>query len=438
MTNKTYVLDTSAILSEGRKALYAFGENNVVIPLIVVRELQKKRHDPDLGHIARSVLRELLSIMKRGSIREGISLGKGYGNLRIEFNHIETSGLPDTIKETLNNDLRILAVASNLNNEFKSKGSSHEVVLVTKDIELRIYALTVGLTCEDLQDEDDPETDKFIRSLQEFDVSDEEIAALYHHKQIKLPLEVPINTGVILHGTGGSALVISKAEYTFKLVEKRTVHKSEGKSAEQKILVDLLMDEKVGVVSTSGTAGSGKSYLMLAAALDLVENSGNDYQKIVIFRPVNPAGGKHQDLGYLPGDVNEKLAPHAQAVWDTLGTIVSAAEVERIKRKGIIEIASISHVRGRTLANCIVIADEIQNLEAPTIVTLISRLGVNARMFIGWDTAQRDAQFIGKYDGIYKVVKKLHGNKLFAHVTLKKSERSPISAMVANLLEDDL
>lgn len=437
MTNKTYVLDTSAILSEGRNTLYSFEKNDVVIPLIVIRELQKKRHDGDLGHVARSVLREILSVMKRGDIQKGVSLGEQYGNLRIEFNHIETSGLPETIKETLNNDVRILAVAANLNKEAKEKGEG-EVVLITKDIELRIYALTVGLACEDLQDEDDPATDKFIRSVQQYDVDDAEIDALYAHKAIKLPLEVPNNTGVILVGTstGKSALAIAKSGYEFKLVEKRVVQKSEGKSAEQKILLDLLMDEKVGVVSTSGTAGSGKSYLMLAAALDLVRNSGNDYQKIVIFRPVNPAGGQHQDLGFLPGDINEKLAPHAQAVWDTLGTIVPAAEVERIKREGIIEIASISHVRGRTLANCCVILDESQNLESSTIVTLISRLGVNSRMFIGWDTAQRDAQFIGKYDGIYKVVKKLHGHKLFGHVTLKKSERSAISAMVANLLED--
>jgi PhoH-like ATPase len=175
---------------------------------------------------------------------------------------------------------------------------------------------------------------------------------------------------------------------------------------------------------------------MLNAALNLVRDGRNKYEKIVVFRPVNPVGGQHQDLGFLPGTLDEKLAPHAQAIYDTLGTIVGSQEAERIKRNGIIEFASISHVRGRTLANCIVICDELQNVEASTILTLISRLGVNARVFLGWDTAQRDAQYIGKYDGIYRIVKNLYGHPLFAHVNFRTSQRSKISAMVSGLLDE--
>lgn len=428
-----YVLDTSVIIAEGKKALYSFEENDVVLPRIVVRELQSKRHDPELGYTARSVLREILVLMRKGDITEGIPLGEGLGNLKIEINHVDTSGLSAATISDKTNDVRILAVAKSLQKELQIP-----VTLVTRDIELQILAKIEDVSVEDMSDSEDASADKYISGLNTYHIDDDLIDDLYHLKHTTLTVDVPINTGVILksHDHSKSALAIARPQWKFELVKDLTVSNYSGRSAEQKILVDHLTNNNIGVVSVSGTAGSGKSFLMLAAGLDLVRDPSTDFKKIIVFRPVNPVGGAPQDLGFLPGDINEKLAPHAQAVYDTLGTIVSGPELEKIKREGILEIGSISHVRGRTLANCVVILDELQNVEASTILTLISRLGVNARVFIGWDTAQRDARFIGKYDGIYKVVRKLYGHKLFAHVTLKKSERSPISEMVSGLLED--
>lgn len=427
----TFVLDTSVILAEGKKTLYSFGKNNVVLPIVVIRELQLKRHDPELGYVARSVLREILLLMKKGDIRDGISLGNSYGELRVEINHIDTSNLSDAIASRSNNDARILAVSKALNSELDGT-----VILVTRDIELQILARIENVTCEDLS-ENKSSADEYIASLKTFDVSSEDIDSLFDKNVVTLDIDVPVNTGVILKSYNGqSALAVSKTQWHFELIKDLRLGSYTGRSAEQKILIKHLTDESVGVVSVSGTAGSGKSFLMLAAALELVNDKRTPYEKIVVFRPINAVGGSTQELGYLPGDVNEKLAPHAQAVYDTLGTIVSSAEVERIKRSGTLEIGSIAHVRGRTLSNCIVILDELQNVEASTILTLISRLGVNARVFIGWDTNQKDSKYIGKYDGIYKVVRKLYGHKLFAHVTLKKSERSAISEMVSGLLED--
>lgn len=428
----TYILDTSVILAEGKKALFSFGKDDVVIPRIVVKELQAKRHDPDLGYTARSVLREILSLMRLGDITQGITVGEGFGTLRIEINHVSTSGLTAATLSDKTNDVRILAVAKSLTEELNTP-----VVLVTRDIELQILAKIEGVTYEDMSDSESSDVDKYIANLTTFEATPEEIDLLFKNQSVTLDLDVPVNTGIIIKShTGQSALVVAKQQWKFELVKDLRVGSYVGRSAEQKILLYHLTNDSIGVVSASGTAGSGKSFLMLAAALQQVQDKNTPYQKIIVFRPVNPVGGAPQDLGFLPGDVNEKLAPHAQAVYDTLGTIVSSIELEKIKREGILEIGSISHVRGRTLANCIVILDELQNVEASTILTLISRLGINSRVFIGWDTAQRDARFIGKYDGIYRVVKKLYGHKLFAHVTLKKSERSAISEMVSGLLED--
>ena len=423
------VLDTSVLLSSGQSALYSFDKSDVVIPLTVIKELGSKRSDPEIGLAARSVLRVMDTMASKGDLKEGVSLGEGYGNLRIEVNNIHN--VPEALSGQVTNDIRIITVANNL-----SKKHDGDVTLVSNDFSLKILAQVVGLKTSSIAQKKD-EIDEFIHTVKKIEVAPNVIDEIYENGTVTLLDEVPLNTGVLLCSATGSAIAIARPEWKFDLVKgDLQVGSYVGRGLEQKIAVRHLMDEKIGVVSLSGTAGSGKSFWMLNAALNLVRDSRTPYEKIVIFRPVNPVGGQHQELGYLPGTLAEKLEPHAQAIYDTLGTIVGSAEVDRIKRSGLIEFASISHVRGRTLANAIVICDELQNVEATTILTLISRLGVNARVFIGWDTAQRDAQYIGKYDGIYKIVKKLYGHKLFAHVNFRTSQRSQISEMVSGLLDE--
>lgn len=436
MSKNIYVLDTSLVLSEGRKALYAFKEHDVVIPVSVIKELNKKRYDPFLGESARLVISEISALMMKGNIATGVELGPEFGLFRVEMNHIDFAVLGDKITSLDNVSMRVLSVALNLQKDPENKDSV--VIIVSKDIELKIAATSLGLGTTDLDDKHGRESDKFIRDLQEILITSEEMNKFHSTGIVNLDVEVPINVGCILTTTdGASGLAISKGSWKFKKITgDQAVTGKTGRSAEQKVLVDQLMDDSVGVVSVSGNAGSGKSFLMLAGALELVNDSTNEYNKIVIFRPVNPVGGKHQDLGFLPGTAEEKFEPHTVAIYDTLGTMMNKIDVDSVKRKGIIEFAPVAHVRGRTLSNCIVIVDEAQNLEAATLVTLISRLGINSRIFIGWDTAQRDAQFIGKYDGIFKIVRKLHGNPLFSHVSLKKSERSAVSKLVASLLEE--
>ena len=422
------VLDTSVLLSAGKNVLTSFGESDVIIPMIVINDLESKRSDPEIGLSARSVIRALEELGTEGDLRRGVSLGEGLGTLRIEINHI--NNVPTALSGNVTNDVRLISVAYYFHQE------NRDVTLITNSFSRKILAQAVGLKTSSVSRKTD-EIDDLIHDIRKIDVPDTVIDEIYEKKTVKLQDELPLNTAVLLCGLKGSAIAIARPDYAFDLVNgDLQVGSFKGRGLEQKVAVRHLMDESIGVVSLSGTAGSGKSFWMLNAALNLVRDNTTPYNKIVVFRPVNPVGGQHQDLGFLPGTLDEKLAPHTQAIYDTLGTIVGSIEAERIKRSGIIEFASISHVRGRTLANCIVICDELQNVEATTILTLISRLGVNARAFIGWDTAQRDAQYIGKYDGIYRIVKNLFGHQLFAHVNFRTSQRSKISAMVSGLLDE--
>jgi PhoH-like ATPase len=206
-----------------------------------------------------------------------------------------------------------------------------------------------------------------------------------------------------------------------------------GRSAEQRIALDLLMDPEIGIVSMGGRAGTGKSALALCAGLESVMER-RAHKKVVIFRPLYAVGG--QELGYLPGGGDEKMAPWAQAVFDTLGALVSADVLEEINARGLIEVLPLTHIRGRSLHDSFVIVDEAQSLERGVLLTVLSRLGTNSRVVLTHDVAQRDNLRVGRHDGVTAVIEALKGHPLFAHVTLTRSERSPIAALVTEMLED--
>ena len=430
----TYVLDTNVILAEGKKSFYAFKTDNVVIPFKVVEELQSKRGDVDLGYYAREALNEIARLKDvEGDIKDGIPLGEGYGTLRVEVNHVSVEGLPKHMQENPTNDIKILAVAHGL------QADGEDVTLVTRDITLQILADIVDVKSTGLSETSQSDVDAYIKSIPQHTVSSEDIDQLYRDKIIHLgDLDVPVNTGVLLNSSDGSnsALVVARSAWSFHLVKKQTIGSIGSKSKEQAFAIEYLMDNSIGVVSLGGRAGSGKSMLALAAGLKLVEDKSNTYNKIVVFRPINAVGGSEQELGFLPGTIDEKLAPIMQPVFDTIATFNNPIDTKRIKESGVIEFRSIAHARGSTLTNCIIIVDEVQNLSKSTIGTLLTRAGVNSRIFLCWDVNQIDAKYTGKFDGIFRVVRYLFGKKLFAHVSLVKSERSPISEMASGILED--
>jgi PhoH-like ATPase len=430
---KTFVLDTSVLLSDPG-ALARFGEHQVVLPLVVIGELEGKRHHPELGWFARQTLRMLDDLrIKHGRLDAPVPIGQDGGTLHVELNHSDLSSLPAGFRFDTN-DSRILAVALNLANEGRN------VTLVTKDMPLRVKAASVGLPADEYRVH--AAVDSGWTGLAEMDVSTDVIDALYDGDKIDIAqrdelltvADMPCHTGLVLHSARGSALARVTPDKQMKLVRgDREAFGLHGRSAEQRIALDLLLDPEIGIVSLGGRAGTGKSALALCAGLEAVMER-RAHKKVVVFRPLYAVGG--QELGYLPGSENEKMAPWAQAVFDTLGALVSKEVMDEVMDRGMVEVLPLTHIRGRSLHDAFVIVDEAQSLERNVLLTVLSRIGQGSRVVLTHDVAQRDNLRVGRHDGVAAVIEALRGHPLFAHVTLTRSERSPIAALVTEMLED--
>ncbi|MGH3661822.1 MAG: PhoH family protein [Micromonosporaceae bacterium] len=426
-TRRTYVVDTSVLLSDPA-AFSKFEEHEVVLPLVVIGELEAKRHHPELGWFARQSLRLLDELrIKYHRLDDPIPVNDVGGTVQVELNHADERLLPHGFRVDTN-DARILAVALGLAAE------GREVTLVTKDMPLRVKAAAVGLPADEYRR--GQATDPTWSGTAEVEVSEEQVAALYAGENLQLPGDraFPCHTGLVLHSGRGSALGRTLPNHTVALVRgDREVFGLRGRSAEQRIALDLLLDENVGIVSLGGRAGTGKSALALCAGLEAVMER-HRHKKVVVFRPVYAVGG--QDLGYLPGSEADKMAPWAQAVFDTLGAVVSDSVVEEVLDRGMLEVLPLTHIRGRSLHDAFVIVDEAQSLERGVLLTVLSRIGAGSRVVLTHDVAQRDNLRVGRHDGITAVIEALKGHPLFAHITLIRSERSAIAEVVTELLED--
>ncbi|HEV7756248.1 MAG TPA: PhoH family protein [Mycobacteriales bacterium] len=424
--SRTFVVDTSVLLSDPG-ALARFAEHEVVLPLVVISELEGKRHHPELGWFARQSLRLLDDLrVRHGRLDIPIPVNDAGGTVRVELNHSDPGVLPPGFR-TDANDHRILAVALNL------RAAGHDVVLVSKDMPLRVKAAALGVAADEFRHE--LVTDTGWSGLVELEVSEEDLAALYGEESIDLEpaRELPCHTGLVLLSGRGSALGRVRPDKTVRLVRgDRDAFGLHGRSAEQRIALDLLLDDEVGIVSLGGRAGTGKSALALCAGLDAVMER-RKHKKVIVFRPLYAVGG--QELGYLPGSETEKMSPWGQAVFDTLGALVSEAVVEEVMERGMLEVLPLTHIRGRSLHDAFVIVDEAQSLERGVLLTVLSRLGQGSRVVLTHDVAQRDNLRVGRHDGVAAVIEALKGHPLFAHVTLTRSERSPIAALVTEMLE---
>jgi len=435
----TYVLDTSVLLSDP-KAILRFAEHDVVLPVVVITELEGKRHHAELGYFARSALRMLDDLrIKHGRLDAPIALGDQGGTLRVELNHTDPSVLPAGFRLG-DNDTRILAVAANLAAE------GRDVTVVSKDLPMRVKASAVGLRAEEYRAE--LAVDSGWTGMDALDLTEQQMADLWEHESVALadvdpgfqsaggstaPTDLPCHTGLVLHSPRGSALGRVTADKHVQLVRgDQDVFGVHGRSAEQRIAIDLLLDEEVGIVSLGGRAGTGKSALALCAGLEAVLER-RQHRKVMVFRPLYAVGG--QDLGYLPGSEAEKMNPWAQAVFDTLGALVSKEVVEEVLDRDILEVLPLTHIRGRSLHDAFVIVDEAQSLERNVLLTVLSRIGQSSRVVLTHDVAQRDNLRVGRHDGVAAVIEALKGHPLFAHVTLTRSERSPVAALVTELLE---
>lgn len=421
---RTFVLDTSVLLSDPR-ALFRFAEHEVVLPIVVINELEKKRNDPEIGYFARKALRFLDDLRKKHERLDfPVEVGSG-GSLRVELNHIDQGILP-TGFQLGDNDSRILAVAANL------KAEGFAVTIVSKDLPMRVKASAMGMHAEEYLHE--LATDEW-SGIAEISFSGDDMANLYDLEEVahESAKDLPINTGLVISSERGSALGKVTENRTIKLVRgDRDVFGLHGRSAEQRLAIDSLLDPEIGIVSLGGRAGTGKSALALCAALESVLER-RQHKKIMVFRPLYAVGG--QELGFLPGTEAEKMNPWAQAVFDTLGALVSKEVVEEVMARGILEVLPLTHIRGRSLHDTFVIVDEAQSLERNVLLTMLSRIGQKSRVVLTHDVAQRDNLRVGRHDGIASVVETLKGQSLFSHITLTRSERSEIAALVTDLLD---
>jgi len=392
----------------------------------VITELEGKRHDPEIGYFARQALRHLDELrIEHGRLDFPVPVGAD-GTLRVELNNTDQQVLPSGMR-TGGNDSRILAVAMNLAQD------GAEVTVVSKDLPMRVKAASLGLSTEEYLAEQ--AMDSGWTGIASIDLSGDEISDLYETEVgvSEVVKGLPINTGLVIHSERGSALgrVTGKGEY--RLVRgDRDAFGLHGRSAEQRVALDLLLDPEVGIVSLGGRAGTGKSALALCAALEAVLER-QQQKKIIVFRPLFAVGG--QELGYLPGDQAEKMGPWGQAVFDTLGSVVSGNVLEEVLARGLLEVLPLTHIRGRSLHDAFVIVDEAQSLERNVLLTVLSRIGQNSRVVLTHDVGQRDNLRVGRHDGVASVIETLKGHALFGHVTLTRSERSAIAALVTELLE---
>jgi PhoH-like ATPase len=424
---RTYVLDTSVLLADPN-AVNRFHEHEVVIPVVVITELEGKRHHPELGYFARSALRFLDDLrVAHGMLDKPLPIGTEGGTIRVELNHTDPASLPAGFRLG-DNDTRILSVARNLANE------GFDVTIVSKDLPMRVKASAVGLVAEEYRAELALESGW--TGMTEVDVESVDLDTLYESGTIDLDeaRDLPCHTGMVLVSDKGSGLGRVTPEKQVQLVRgDREAFGIHGRSAEQRVALDLLLDPEIGIVSLGGRAGTGKSALAICAGLEATMERGQ-HKKVVIFRPLYAVGG--QELGYLPGSESEKMGPWGQAVFDTLGAVTSTAVIEEILDRGMLEVLPLTHIRGRSLHDSYVIVDEAQSLERNVLLTVLSRIGANSKVVLTHDVAQRDNLRVGRHDGVVAVVEKLKGHPLFAHVTLTRSERSPVAALVTEMLED--
>jgi PhoH-like ATPase len=423
---RTFVLDTSVLLADPG-ALRRFHEHDVVVPVVVITELEAKRHHPELGYFARSALRLLDELrICNGRLDEPVPVGEDGGTVRVELNHTDPGALPSGFRLG-DNDTRILAVAANLAAE------GHRVTLVSKDLPMRVKASAMGIDAEEYRAELAVESGW--TGMTEVEVGSGLLDVLYDDGVADLEdaRELPCHTGLVLLSERGSALGRVGPDKRVHLVRgDREAFGIRGRSAEQRVALELLLDPEVGIVSLGGRAGTGKSALALCAGLEAVLERGQ-HKKVVVFRPLYAVGG--QELGYLPGSEAEKMSPWSQAVFDTLGALTSTEVIEEVLDRGMLEVLPLTHIRGRSLHDSYVVVDEAQSLERNVLLTVLSRIGANSKVVLTHDVAQRDNLRVGRHDGVVAVVERLKGHPLFAHVTLTRSERSPIAALVTEMLE---
>jgi PhoH-like ATPase len=432
-----YVLDTCVLLADPNAPL-RFDEHHVVLPLVVIEELDRKKARPDdVGANARAALRllESMGASRLGGLRDAVHLPGG-GSLRIELNNTSSARLPGVLDPSTT-DHRILATCLNLSD------ADREPVLVTKDAALRIKGAQLGVAVQDYR-ADTVQVDQLYSGVVDLDVPSTVVDDLYRHGKVVLEgVDAAVNQFFVLHGSPSQSALAYVVEADPDVVVARVpgtrrAFGVEPKNVRQTLALDLLLNPDVPAVSLMGLAGTGKTFLALAAGLEQVLEA-NRYRRVAVYRPLVAVG--RQELGYLPGDLSEKLAPWMAAVHDNLYALFSEGEpraareaITELMERNVLELASITYLRGRSITGEFVIIDEAQNLELSTLKVILTRMSRDSKVVFCGDLTQVDNPYISPYGGVAALIEKFKGNELFGHVTLEKSVRSPLAEMAAKVL----
>lgn len=439
MANKIFILDTNVLLHD-HKCIYNFQENDVIIPIVVLEELDKFKKGNDLINFqAREFAREMDKLAGEKLFKEGIPLGPDKGKLFVATG----KKIPEEMKESFSEttaDHRILAIALHVQQQFPDRQSA----LITKDINLRLKAKSLGLASEDYETDKVKNIDILYKGVKIYEGFDKKsIEDLYQLQGIprsEFPIEedLPANQYFILRNDSQSVLAYNDPlDGLVKRVEKHGAYGIDPRNAEQTFSLHALLNPDIKLVSLSGKAGTGKTLLALAAALQ----QHKQYNQILLARPIVPLANR--DLGFLPGDIKEKIGPYMQPLFDNLGVIKSrfkstSREItnidEMLKDERLI-ITPLAYIRGRSLSDAFFIVDEAQNLTPHEVKTIITRAGEGTKMVFTGDVQQIDSPYLDmQSNGLAYLTDKMKGQELFAHVNLIKGERSYLAELASDLL----
>ncbi|MTH52586.1 AAA family ATPase [Bacillus mangrovi] len=441
--NKVYVLDTNVLLQDPN-SIYSFDDNEVVIPAVVLEEVDsKKRYMDEVGRNARQVSKLIDALREKGKLHEKIPLHNG-GVLRIELNHRSFHELQDIFVEKTN-DNRILAVANNLSNEEKTKEDGRPVIIVSKDTLVRVKADALGLIAEDFLSDRVVEVDHVYTGFLDLYIEKDSLDKFYEKNELTLA-EVtnhpfyPNQFVIMKDALGGSSSAVGMVDKTGKKVKRLfTDHDHvwgiRPRNVQQTMAVELLLRNDLPLVTLIGKAGTGKTLLALAAGLLQTEDLGT-FKKLLVARPIVPVG---KDIGFLPGEKEEKLRPWMQPIYDNLEYLFNTkkpGELDAILAgMGSIEVEALTYIRGRSIPDQYIIIDEAQNLTKHEVKTILTRVGERSKIVLMGDPEQIDHPYLDEYNnGLTYVVEKFKDQQIAGHVKLVKGERSGLAQLAADLL----